>query len=133
MDKLRKRSTKCGSSACIEVALNGETVLVSDSKDPAGESLGFDKKQWAQITTKLGAMAGSTEFEVQFPLEDDSTVVIAPDATNSTYPYALMHSAQPNIIQNYSQEELTAFALGVQDGEFAPELLPQQQATAENA
>ena len=40
------RSTRCGSSTCIEVARIGNQYLIRDSKDPDAEPLSFTAEEW---------------------------------------------------------------------------------------
>jgi hypothetical protein len=45
-DLVWRRSTRCSSGACVEVADNVDTVLVRDSKDPGGTVLAFARLNW---------------------------------------------------------------------------------------
>jgi hypothetical protein len=56
-----RRSTRCGSSACVEVAIGRESVLVRDSKDPQGPVLTFTAAEWAAFTE--GVAAGEFKLE----------------------------------------------------------------------
>lgn len=40
------KSTKCESSACVEVAFDHEGTLVRDSKNPGGPVLKFSGQEW---------------------------------------------------------------------------------------
>ncbi|MCW2135889.1 DUF397 domain-containing protein [Actinoplanes cyaneus] len=40
------RSSFCGNSACVEIALCGEDVLVRDSKNPGQPHLSFSRGDW---------------------------------------------------------------------------------------
>ncbi|WP_436524560.1 DUF397 domain-containing protein [Actinoplanes sp. HUAS TT8] len=42
-----RRSKRCSSGACVEVARNGERFLMRDSKSPATGPLDFDQEAWA--------------------------------------------------------------------------------------
>jgi hypothetical protein len=42
-----QRSSRCGSSGCIEVAFAGEHVFIRDSKNPAQQPLRFRADEWA--------------------------------------------------------------------------------------
>jgi hypothetical protein len=54
-----RKSSFCGSSACVEVARDGDGVLVRDSKDPAAAPLRFTADEWAAFVA--GVRAG--EFD----------------------------------------------------------------------
>jgi hypothetical protein len=41
-----RRSTKCESAACVEVALSDGSVLVRHSRHPAGPVLQFSADEW---------------------------------------------------------------------------------------
>ncbi|WP_433073902.1 DUF397 domain-containing protein [Dactylosporangium sp. CA-052675] len=41
-----RRSTRCVEVNCVEVADPGTDVLMRDSKDPAGPTLGFRRDDW---------------------------------------------------------------------------------------
>jgi hypothetical protein len=41
-----RKSSRSGTSNCVEVALHGALVLVRDSKDPLGPVLTFSKDEW---------------------------------------------------------------------------------------
>jgi len=41
-----RKSSACGSSACVEVAGGAEVILVRDSDDPGGARLQFDAADW---------------------------------------------------------------------------------------
>jgi hypothetical protein len=41
-----KRSTRCSSSDCVEIARVGDAVLVRDSKDATGANLSFGLAEW---------------------------------------------------------------------------------------
>jgi hypothetical protein len=40
------KSSRSGTSNCVEVALHGALVLVRDSKDPLGPVLTFSRDEW---------------------------------------------------------------------------------------
>jgi len=54
-----RRSTRCGSTACVEVAQHTDRYLVRDSKNPDGPVLTFTQTEW--IAFKAGMVAG--EFD----------------------------------------------------------------------
>ena len=54
------KSTASGTSNCLEVAFTAQTVLVRDSKDPAGLALTFSRSEWDAFLT--GVRQG--EFDV---------------------------------------------------------------------
>lgn len=47
----RKSSYSVANSACVEVAVidDGSTVLVRDSKDPAGPALTYERDAWERF------------------------------------------------------------------------------------
>jgi hypothetical protein len=51
-----RKSTASGLNGCVEVAADGNTVLVRDSKDPTGPVLGLTTEQWTRFLdlTKQG-------------------------------------------------------------------------------
>jgi predicted secreted Zn-dependent protease len=55
-----RKSSYCGSNACVEVAQSADAILVRDSKDPASPVLSFTKDEWTAFVA--GVNAG--EFEV---------------------------------------------------------------------
>lgn len=46
-----RRSRACSNAACIEVAEDGTSFFVRDSKESAGEILTFDRRSWADFIT----------------------------------------------------------------------------------
>lgn len=48
-----KRSTRCESSACVEVAVIKDGVMVRDSKHPEGPVLGFSRTEWLSFVHSL--------------------------------------------------------------------------------
>jgi hypothetical protein len=51
-----RTSTYCGeSSACVEVAVTPDAVLVRDGKDPYGAHLRVDHAAWRRFVTGLRA------------------------------------------------------------------------------
>jgi len=55
-----RRSSRCGTSACVEVAKVAERYLIRDSKDPAGTVLSFTEQEWAAFIQ--GVTAGDFRF-----------------------------------------------------------------------
>jgi hypothetical protein len=51
-----RKSTRCGSATCVEVAEVGDRVLVRDSKNPDRASLSFTKLEWDSFQD--GLLAG---------------------------------------------------------------------------
>lgn len=47
------RSSRCDTSACVEVGHAEDEVLMRDSKDPDGPVLRFTKDQWRQFIQSL--------------------------------------------------------------------------------
>jgi len=64
MDKVSvaqwRKSTRCGNSACVEVAKVDDRILVRDSKDPEGRVLSFTEQEWKAFAQ--GVVAGDFEF-----------------------------------------------------------------------
>jgi hypothetical protein len=56
-----RRSTRCGSSACVEVAIGRGSVFVRDSKDPKGPVLTFTAAEWSAFAD--GVAAGEFKLE----------------------------------------------------------------------
>ncbi len=54
-----RRSSRCGSSACVEVAATSEAVYVRRSQDPAGSWLCFAARDWRVFVE--GVRAGALE------------------------------------------------------------------------
>ncbi|MFI1995873.1 DUF397 domain-containing protein [Actinoplanes sp. NPDC020271] len=50
-----RRSKRCSSGACVEVARNGEWFLMRDSKNPADTPLNFDRAAWEAFLTGVKA------------------------------------------------------------------------------
>ncbi len=50
-----RKSTRCGTGACVEVAGSGDHSLVRDAKDPAGPVLAFSRPAWRTFLTALRA------------------------------------------------------------------------------
>ncbi len=51
-----RRSSRCGSGACIEVAFAGEHVYIRDSKNSGRSPLKFTADEWAAF--RDGVLAG---------------------------------------------------------------------------
>jgi hypothetical protein len=56
-----KKAIASASSNCVEVADNGESIYVRDSKDPVGPVLAFTRPEWEAFLT--GVRAG--DFDAQ--------------------------------------------------------------------
>jgi hypothetical protein len=41
-----KKSSRCGTSTCVEVAIGHSKIWVGDSKNPDGPCLTFDRAEW---------------------------------------------------------------------------------------
>ena len=52
-----RRSTRCASNACVEIATVGETYLVRDAKDPDGAVLTVKAPAWAVFVSAVKAGA----------------------------------------------------------------------------
>jgi hypothetical protein len=55
-----RKSARCGSNACVEVANVAGTYLIRDSKDPEGAVLRFSAEEWAAFIE--GVAAGDFPF-----------------------------------------------------------------------
>jgi hypothetical protein len=55
-----RKSRRCGSNACVEVAKVDGAYLVRDSKDPDGAVLSFTEREWAAFVD--GVEAGDFRF-----------------------------------------------------------------------
>jgi hypothetical protein len=55
-----RKSTRCGSSACVEVARDGAEYLVRDSKNPDSAPLRFTDAEWRAFVA--GVNAGEFSF-----------------------------------------------------------------------
>jgi len=51
-----QRSSRCADRQCVEVARDGDAVLLRDSKDPDGPVLRFTRAEWDAFV--LGAKDG---------------------------------------------------------------------------
>jgi hypothetical protein len=56
-----RKSPASGSSNCVEVAADRETVLVRDTKDRGGPMLSFTKDEWSAFL--VGVADGAFSFE----------------------------------------------------------------------
>jgi hypothetical protein len=50
-----RRSTKCESGLCVEVAVTAQTALVRDGKRPNGPHLSFGPRSWDDFLTAIKA------------------------------------------------------------------------------
>jgi hypothetical protein len=50
-----QKSSYCGTSACVEVAMTSDAVLVRDSKNPQGAPLAFTTDEWDAFVTGIKA------------------------------------------------------------------------------
>jgi hypothetical protein len=55
-----RKSTRCGSNACVEVAKVGGEYLIRDSKNPEVAALAFTEAEWVAFTE--GVTAGEFRF-----------------------------------------------------------------------
>ena len=64
MDKVHvaqwRKSARCGTAACVEVAKVDDVYLVRDSKNPTGAVLSFTEHEWAAFVE--GVEAGEFRF-----------------------------------------------------------------------
>lgn len=49
------RSSRCGSAACVEVAVSPGRVLVRDAKDPSAGTLCYGPDEWTAFLHQLKA------------------------------------------------------------------------------
>lgn len=56
-----RRSSFCGTGACVEVAKTNQNFLVRDSKDPNSPVLTFTPDEWTAFVS--GVTAGDFTFE----------------------------------------------------------------------
>ncbi len=50
-----RRSTYCGSAACVEIAQQDGQILVRDSKDPNSAVLAFTQDEWSAFISGVNA------------------------------------------------------------------------------
>jgi hypothetical protein len=50
-----QRSSRCGTSACVEIAKVDDAVLMRDAKDPDGVALAFSAAGWAAFLVDVKA------------------------------------------------------------------------------
>jgi Domain of unknown function (DUF397) len=55
-----RKSSRCGSTTCVEVAKISGQYLIRDSKDPAGTVLSFTEQEWTAFVQ--GVVAGDFHF-----------------------------------------------------------------------
>ncbi|GIE98289.1 DUF397 domain-containing protein [Paractinoplanes rishiriensis] len=55
-----RKSSRCGTGACVEVAKVDEEYLIRDSKDPGGTVLSFTAQEWKAFVE--GVAAGDFRF-----------------------------------------------------------------------
>ena len=55
-----RKSSRCGSSTCVEVAKIDDQYLIRDSKNPDAAALTFTKEEWIAFTE--GVTAGEFRF-----------------------------------------------------------------------
>jgi hypothetical protein len=55
-----RKSARCGSNACVEVARDGARYLIRDSKHPDVPALVFTEAEWSAFTD--GVAAGEFRF-----------------------------------------------------------------------
>jgi hypothetical protein len=55
-----RKSTRCGSATCVEVAKIEDRYLVRDSKNPQAAALSFTEQEW--IAFVEGVTAGEFRF-----------------------------------------------------------------------
>lgn len=48
-----RRSSRCGSTTCVEVARDGEDYLIRDSKNPDREPLRFTREEWVDFLKRI--------------------------------------------------------------------------------
>ncbi|BCY05214.1 hypothetical protein L3i22_003020 [Actinoplanes sp. L3-i22] len=55
-----RKSSRCGTSTCVEVAKIDETYMIRDSKNPEAAALSFTKAEWEAFVE--GVTAGEFRF-----------------------------------------------------------------------
>ena len=55
-----RRSSRCGSTTCVEVAKVEDQYLIRDSKNPGAPALSFTKDEWEAFV--LGVNSGEFQF-----------------------------------------------------------------------
>jgi hypothetical protein len=45
----------CNNGNCVQVAPNGDKILIRDSKDASGAKLSFDRKEWESFRDAIKA------------------------------------------------------------------------------
>jgi hypothetical protein len=55
-----RKSSRCGTSACVEVAAGRKTVHLRNSQDPAARRLVFSHEEWASFVA--GVKAGDFDL-----------------------------------------------------------------------
>lgn len=50
-----RKSARCSSNACVEVASVGGTYMIRDSKDPEGAVLRFSTEEWTAFIESVAA------------------------------------------------------------------------------
>jgi uncharacterized protein DUF397 len=50
-----RRSSRCASNTCVEIATVGQTYHVRDAKDPNGAVLSMDSAGWAAFVSAVKA------------------------------------------------------------------------------
>jgi alpha-mannosidase len=55
-----RKARRCNTGACVEVARDGEQILVRDSKAPQAEPLKFTREEWDHFLA--GAREGDFDF-----------------------------------------------------------------------
>jgi hypothetical protein len=48
-----RKSRRCDSSTCVEVAMTDDGIVMRDSKDPDGPTLEFDRREWNAFLTGI--------------------------------------------------------------------------------
>jgi uncharacterized protein DUF397 len=48
-----RRSTFCAEQTCVEVAEDGDRILMRDAKNTSQPSLGFDRAAWTQFVNDV--------------------------------------------------------------------------------
>ncbi len=56
-----RRSSRCGTSNCVEVAEFRDEILVRDSKNPEQAALRFTKDEWTAF--QQGVLAGDFRYD----------------------------------------------------------------------
>ncbi len=105
MGLIWKRSSRCSSNGCVEVAQEGGRALVRDSKNLGLEPLSFQRSEWMNTVlapVMLGRLPSFVVVHDEWHVWSGHTV-----------------DGDPQVLR-FTPEEWDAFGEGVKAGEFHP-------------